>query len=62
MMFKRKEGGVNCLLNNAKKTALFLSDGFPKTRFEFVQSTKKGERGFEFFASLCPLDVEFMDE
>ena len=28
-MFKRK-GGVKGLLNNVKKTALFLHDGFPK--------------------------------
>ena len=29
-MFKRKGGGVKGLLNNFKKTALFLMDGFPK--------------------------------
>ena len=30
MMFKRKGvGGVKGLLNNVKKTALFLKDGFP---------------------------------
>ena len=29
-MFKRKGGGVKGLLNNVKKTALFLKDGFPK--------------------------------
>ena len=29
-MFKRKGGGVKVLLNNVKKTALFLMDGFPK--------------------------------
>ena len=28
-MFKRKGGGVKGLLNNVKKTALFLRDGFP---------------------------------
>ena len=28
-MFKRKGGGVKGLLNNVKKTALFLKDGFP---------------------------------
>ena len=28
-MFKRKGGGVKGLLNNVKKTALFLHDGFP---------------------------------
>ena len=29
-MFKRKGGGVKGLLNNVKKTALFLQQGFPK--------------------------------
>ena len=29
-MFKQKGGGVKGLLNNVKKTALFLRDGFPK--------------------------------
>ena len=28
-MFKRKGGGVKGVLNNVKKTALFLKDGFP---------------------------------
>ena len=28
-MFKRKGGGVKGILNNVKKTALFLKDGFP---------------------------------
>ena len=30
-MFKQKGGGVKGLLNNVKKTALFLKDGFPNT-------------------------------
>ena len=30
-MFKRK-GGVKGLLNNVKKTALFLRDGFPNQK------------------------------
>ena len=30
MMFKGKGGGVKGLLNDVKKTALFLHDGFPK--------------------------------
>ena len=33
MMFKRKGGVVKGLLNNVKKTALFLQHGFPKYIF-----------------------------
>ena len=33
-MFKRKGGGVKGLLNNVKKTALFLRVGFPKREYE----------------------------
>ena len=51
MMFKRKGGeGVKGLLNNVKKTALFLKDGFPRgnpcreqvlfDRFPFEQHLK----------------------
>ena len=35
-MFKRKGGGVKGLLNNVKKTALFLRDGFPYSFFCFL--------------------------
>ena len=39
MMFKRKRGGVKGLLNNVKKTALFLHDGFPNTRRKNTQQS-----------------------
>ena len=35
-MFKRKGGGVKGLLNNVKKTALFLKDGFPKMKLRLI--------------------------
>ena len=40
-MFKRKGGGAKGLLNNVKKTALFLMDGFPNDNSKLAQYTKK---------------------
>ena len=41
-MFKRKGGGVKGLLNNVKKTALFLKDCFPKPINESGSKTIPG--------------------
>ena len=39
-MFKRKGGGVKGLLNNVKKNALFLKDGFPYSGY--IHDVKHG--------------------
>ena len=48
-MFKRRGGGVKGLLNNVKKTALFLKNGFPNP-----PSTKGLSKSKMQFASLGP--------
>ena len=58
-MFKRK-GGVKGLLNNVKKNALFLMDGFPKSKgivtkkeicFQFTP-----QEGFQRLKQFCVFD------
>ena len=39
-MFKQMGGGIKGFLNNVKKTALFLADGFPKCSFPKARSER----------------------
>ena len=41
-MFKQKGGGAKGLLNNVKKTALFLPDGFPYHDEKYNNLWRKG--------------------
>ena len=58
-MFKRKGGGVKGLLNNVKKTALFLKDGFPNLINLIVTCLNNAtsfSEGKIFFAAILKLN------